>query len=112
VLFRLENTYIELLSPDGDGLHGRALADWLEAQGEGLIGLAFGTDDADTCRNFFIERGLEPEAIEKGLGRDVESGAFREWRRIPLPGWGLGLLRLVQPKNKRASARAIRCASV
>jgi catechol 2,3-dioxygenase-like lactoylglutathione lyase family enzyme len=58
----------------------------LEAQGEGLIGLAFGTDNADACRSFFIERGLEPEAIEKGLGRDVESGAFREWRRIPLPG--------------------------
>ena len=86
VLFRLKNTYIELLSPDGDGPHGRALSGWLEAQGEGLIGLAFGTDNADACRSFFIERGLEPEAIEKGLGRDVESGAFREWRRIPLPG--------------------------
>jgi catechol 2,3-dioxygenase-like lactoylglutathione lyase family enzyme len=85
-LFRLKNTYIELLSPDGDGPHSRALSDWLEAQGEGLIGLAFGTDNADTCRSFFIERGLEPKAIEKGLGRDVESGAFREWRRIPLPG--------------------------
>jgi len=86
VLFRLENTYIELLSPDGDGPHGRALSGRLETQGEGLIGLAFGTDDADVCRSFFAERGLEPEAIEKGLGRDVESGAFREWRRISLPG--------------------------
>jgi catechol 2,3-dioxygenase-like lactoylglutathione lyase family enzyme len=85
VLFRLKNTYIELLSPDGDGAHGRALSGWLEAQGEGLIGLAFGTDNADACRRFFERRGLEPEAIEKGLGRDVESGAFREWRRVPLP---------------------------
>jgi catechol 2,3-dioxygenase-like lactoylglutathione lyase family enzyme len=85
-LFRLENTYIELLSPDGEGPHGRALSHRLEAQGEGLIGLAFGTDDADACRNFFVERGLGPDAVEKGLGRDVESGAFREWRRISLPG--------------------------
>jgi catechol 2,3-dioxygenase-like lactoylglutathione lyase family enzyme len=83
-LSRLKNTYIELLSPDGDGPQGRALSSGLEAQGEGLIGLAFGTDDA--CHSFFEGRGLEPEAIEKGLGRDVESGAFREWRRIPLPG--------------------------
>ncbi len=84
-LFRLDNSYIELLSPDGDGPKGRALSSWLEAQGDGLLGLAFGTHDADACRSFFEERGLEPEAIEKGLGRDVESGAFREWRRIPLP---------------------------
>lgn len=84
-LFRLENTYIELLSPNGDGPHGRALTGWLEARGEGLIGLAFGTDDADACYGFFEARGLEPQSIEKGLGRDVESGAFREWRRIPLP---------------------------
>jgi catechol 2,3-dioxygenase-like lactoylglutathione lyase family enzyme len=84
-LFRLENTYIELLSPDGNGPHGRALSGWLEAQGEGLLGLAFNTNDASACRRFFAERGLEPETIEKGLGRDVESGAFREWRRIPLP---------------------------
>jgi len=85
-LFRLENTYIELLSPEGDGVHGRAVSSWLETRGEGLIGIAFGTDDADTCHRFFEERGLKPEAIEKGLGRDVESGAFREWRRVPLPG--------------------------
>jgi catechol 2,3-dioxygenase-like lactoylglutathione lyase family enzyme len=86
VLFRLENTYIELLSPDGDGPHGRALSGWLEEQGEGLLGLAFGTDDADACRSFLMERGLDPGAKEKGLGRDLDSGAFREWLRIPLPG--------------------------
>ena len=85
-LFRLENTIVELLSPGGDGPHGRAVSRWLEAQGEGLIGIAFGTDDADACHRFFEARGLQPEAIEKGLGRDVESGAFREWRRVPLPG--------------------------
>ena len=84
-LFRLENTYLELLSPVGDGPVGRAVARWLDARGEGLLGLAFGTDDAEACRQFFEERALEPAAVEKGLGRDVESGAFREWRRVPLP---------------------------
>jgi len=84
-LFRLENCYVELLSREGEGPHGSALSAWLDARGEGLIGLAFGTNDAEACRGFFAERGLEPEAIEKGLGRDVESGAFREWLRVPLP---------------------------
>ena len=72
-LFRLENTYIELLSPDGDGLYGRVLSGWLDAEGEGLIGLAFGTDDADACHADFEKRGLEPEAIEAGLAASCRS---------------------------------------
>jgi len=84
-LFRLDNTYVELLAPQSDGPHGRALANWLETRGEGLFGLAFGTDDARACRALLAARGLEPGAIEKDLGRDVESGAFREWMRVPLP---------------------------
>jgi catechol 2,3-dioxygenase-like lactoylglutathione lyase family enzyme len=84
-LFRLENTYLELLAPEGSGPHGSAVRKWLEDQGEGPLGLAFGSDDADACRAELAERGLAPEPVEKGLGRDEESGAFREWRRVPLP---------------------------
>ncbi len=84
-LFRLENTYIELLSLAGDGPLGRAISAVLDTRGEGLLGMAFGTDDADSCRATLSERGLDPEPVEKGLGRDVESGAFREWLRVPLP---------------------------
>ncbi len=84
-LFRLENTYVELLAPAGDGPQGRALSGWLDVKGEGLAGLALGTDDAEACHELFARRGLEPEPIENGLGRDVESGAFREWLRVPLP---------------------------
>jgi len=85
VLFRLENTYLELLAPDGPGPVGDSLRGWLEARGEGLLGLAFGCDDADACRVALETRGLAPGALESGLGRDVESGAFREWLRVPLP---------------------------
>jgi catechol 2,3-dioxygenase-like lactoylglutathione lyase family enzyme len=84
-LFRLENTYLELLAPSGPGAVGDALRAWLDARGEGPLGLAFGTDDAEACRAAFAARGLAPGAVEKGLGRDVESGAFREWLRVPLP---------------------------
>ncbi len=84
-LFRLENTYLELLSPTGPGATGDAVRSWLAARGEGLLGLAFGTDDAAACRAELAARGLEPGPVEKGMGRDVESGAFREWLRVPLP---------------------------
>ena len=47
VLYRLDNTYLELLAPEGEGGAGRLLGEHLEARGEGLLGLAFATDDAE-----------------------------------------------------------------
>lgn len=85
VLFRLENTYLELLAPAGEGPVGAALEAHLSSRGEGPIGLAFGTDDADACHAWLVARGLAPQAVERGVGRDVESGAMRAWRRVPLP---------------------------
>ena len=84
-LFRLSNTYLELLSPSGPGPVGDLLKGILDTQGEGPLGLVFGTRDAESCRKELEERGLEPGAVERGLGRDVESGAIREWLRVPIP---------------------------
>jgi catechol 2,3-dioxygenase-like lactoylglutathione lyase family enzyme len=84
-LFRLENTYLELLAPAAEGPRAEALRAWLAARGDGPLGLAFGTDDAERCRAELARRGLEPDAVESGLGRDLESGAFRVWRRVPIP---------------------------
>lgn len=84
-LFRLENTYLELLAPAGDGATGRALRARLDAHGEGPVGLALATRDADRCRAELERRGLAPEPVTSGLGRDADSGAFREWRRVPIP---------------------------
>jgi catechol 2,3-dioxygenase-like lactoylglutathione lyase family enzyme len=84
-LFRLENTYLELLSAEGAGPTGEALRSRLAARGEGPLGLAFATDDAAACREELAARGMEPGPLQKGMGRDVESGAFREWRSVLLP---------------------------
>ena len=82
-LFKLENSYLELLAPAEGG------GDWLrtriEEQGEGLLGLAFATDDAEKCAAFFRERGLQPQEPAPGMGRDTDSGAFREWTHVQLP---------------------------
>lgn len=84
-IFRLANTSLELLAPAPDAAPDGWLARWLARRGEGLLGLAFGTGDAAACARFLAGRGLRPGAPEPGLSRDVQSGAFRAWTRVPLP---------------------------
>ena len=84
-LFRLENTYLELLAAAGEGPLGAVVRGWLAAHGEGPVGLAFGSDDVAASREELAARGLEPGPVQKEMGRDVESGAFREWLRVALP---------------------------
>ena len=83
VLFRLGEAYLELLAPAAGG--GAWLRQRLDAQGEGLVGFALATPDADACAKALAERGLHPAPPARGLGRDSESGAFREWRNVMLP---------------------------
>jgi catechol 2,3-dioxygenase-like lactoylglutathione lyase family enzyme len=84
-MIRLENATLELLAPVTEGPVAAALGSWLDDHGEGPLGLAFGTDDAGACRDELLRRGLDPAPVQEGLSRDVESGAFREWRRVALP---------------------------
>ena len=84
-LYRLDNTYVEVIAPVGTGPEGDLLTAWLDSRKEGLLGIAFGTSDADTCRRGLAERGLEPAAVEDSRGIDAGTGAVREWRRVPLP---------------------------
>jgi catechol 2,3-dioxygenase-like lactoylglutathione lyase family enzyme len=86
VLYRLENTYLELLAPAGEGGVGDLLRAHLEARGEGLLGLAFGTGDAEVCRGELAARGLEPAPVTDGSGREAGSGIERAWRSVMLPG--------------------------
>jgi catechol 2,3-dioxygenase-like lactoylglutathione lyase family enzyme len=85
VLFRVDNTYLELLSPDGDGPVGGLLSAWLEAHGDGLLGLAFATPDLEACRVALAARGLAPGPVEPGHGVDATTGAERRWQRAALP---------------------------
>jgi len=82
-LFRLGALYVELLAPTAAG--GDWLRQRIDAAGEGLLGFALATDDADACAKALGERGLHPQPPARGIGRDMESGAFREWRNVMLP---------------------------
>lgn len=84
-LFRLSNTYLELLAPVSDGPAAAMLRARLDSEGEGLIGLAFGTDDAEACARELRSRGLSASEPNPGRGRDERSSAERAWKNVLLP---------------------------
>jgi catechol 2,3-dioxygenase-like lactoylglutathione lyase family enzyme len=84
-LFRLENTYLELLAPAGPGPVGDLLRERLAASGEGPLGFALATPDADACCASLRARGLAAADPVAGIGRDEPSGAWRRWRNVLLP---------------------------
>jgi len=84
-LFRLANTYVELVGVTGDGPFARAIGERLERDGEGLVGLAFGTDDAEACAAELRRRGLPAADPVEGSGADSRTGAKRSWRNVHWP---------------------------
>ncbi len=84
-LFRLHNTYLELLAPAGEGPSASMVSAHLDAHGEGLVGLAFATRDVDAAHAELAAHGLEPAPVAAGLGRDADSGLIRRWRTAMLP---------------------------
>jgi catechol 2,3-dioxygenase-like lactoylglutathione lyase family enzyme len=84
VLFRLDNTYVELLAPAGgapsDSPWLRALRDQLDGAGEGLYAFALGTDKIDAAVACARERGIDALDPADGDGLDESTGARRAWR--------------------------------
>ncbi|MDP7703318.1 VOC family protein [Mycobacterium sp. TY815] len=84
-LFKLDNTYLELISPHGEGPLGRTVAAHLDRRGDGPIGLAFATSDLDAARARLVANGLAPPPVSPGEGRDTDTGMIRHWRSMLLP---------------------------
>ena len=84
-LFRLANTYLELLGVVGEGPFASRVRERLERAGEGVVGFAFGTDDADETAAELRARGLPAADPLEGSGTDSTTGAVRRWRNVHLP---------------------------
>jgi catechol 2,3-dioxygenase-like lactoylglutathione lyase family enzyme len=84
-LFRLSNLYVELVAPHGAGALGDALRARLERAGEGLLGLAFGTDDAEICASALRGRGIAAADPVESEGRERDGERRTRWRIVSLP---------------------------
>jgi methylmalonyl-CoA epimerase len=83
-LFRIDNTYVELLAlgpnKGKDKRWAGELSRFLDQRGEGLYALALGTSDIKDSARAARHAGLEVLDPANGDGIDVISGARREWR--------------------------------
>ena len=81
-LFKLDNTYIELLAPEGEGLAADIVNGILDKKGDCLGGLVFGTEDANDFIAQARAHGLEASDPLPGHGVDEQTGAERRWHNI------------------------------
>ena len=88
-LFRIQNTYIELLALAGDGKKkdGRwagELSRFLD-RGEGVYALALGTADVNAAVRELRDLGFEVQDPQDGSGTDGLTGTQRFWRNAMAP---------------------------
>jgi methylmalonyl-CoA epimerase len=85
-LFRIDNTYIELLSP-AKGKRGQWAGDLSKflAKGEGLFALALGTAAIDSDVRLLRDRELPVDSPADGDGVDDFTGNRRMWRNARVP---------------------------
>ncbi len=81
-LFRLENTSLELMAPDGEGQVANRLRDIISNEGPGLKSLAFGTADIAATHHKLTRRGLMPSEISEGASTNASDGRTRHWSRF------------------------------
>jgi len=81
-LFQLENTYIELLAPAGQGLATEHINKVLNGRNTRLGGLVFGTEDAAAFIDHARKQGLAASDPVPGHGVDTLTGAERRWRNM------------------------------
>ncbi len=87
-LFRIDNTYIELLSlgaGKGDKRWAGELKRFLDGPGEGLYALALGCTDVNGAVRDLRDNGLEVLDPSDGDGIDQISGERRQWRNAQVP---------------------------
>lgn len=83
LIYRLRNTYLEFVAATGEGQFADMIRAKLDEEGEGLMGLVFGTVNADACVRHLKEAGLNPTDPIPGGAKDA-AGNERSWRNVML----------------------------
>ena len=85
VIFNFKNTYFELLSANGDGLGAELVNGAIEEQGDGLIGVVFGTNNIEESFSTLKKSGYLVTEPTEGEGIDNKTQKIRKWKNLFLP---------------------------
>ena len=85
VIFNFKNTYCELLSANGDGLGAELVKSAIEEQGDGLIGVVFGTNNIEESFSTLKKSGYLVTEPTEGEGIDNKTQKIRKWKNLFLP---------------------------
>ena len=85
VIFNFKNTYFELLSANGDGLGAALVNSAIEEQGDGLIGVVFGTNNIEESFSTLKKSGYLVTEPTEGEGIDNKTQKIRKWKNLFLP---------------------------
>jgi catechol 2,3-dioxygenase-like lactoylglutathione lyase family enzyme len=82
-LFAFENALLELIAPESQAAEAEGLRAWLEARGEGLQSICFGTGDAAALSVELRARGVRATPPQNGEARSTD-GATRHYEIVEL----------------------------
>ena len=85
VIFNFKNTYCELLSANGDGLGAALVNGAIKEQGDGLIGVVYGTNNIEESFSTLKKSGYLVKEPTEGEGIDNKTQKIRKWKNLFLP---------------------------
>ena len=84
-IFNFKNTYLELLTSDGEGLGAELVKNLIQENGDGLAGIVFGVDDMPQTVKQLKQEGYEISDPAGGEGSDDVTNKVRKWENLFLP---------------------------
>ena len=84
-IFNFKNTYLELLTADGEGHGAELVKNLIQENGDGLAGIVFGVDDMPQTVKQLKQEGYESSDPTGGEGSDDVTNKVRKWENLFLP---------------------------
>jgi len=84
-IFNFKNTYLELLTADGEGLGAELVKNSIQENGDGLAGIVFGVNDMPKTVEELKKEGFAISEPTEGEGSDDMSEKVRKWENLFLP---------------------------
>lgn len=85
VIFNFKNTYLELLSAEGEGVGADLVKESIKKNGEGLAGIVLNTKDISKASKRLKDLGFLVGDVLKGEGKNKDTNDIRNWKYLFLP---------------------------